>query len=134
VTADEETTNSNYIPGFCNIGKAEARRRFVIGRNAMIVCLVFFGLCLGFEIAPPWRLLIFFPATIAAIGFLQARFHFCAKYGLGGVFNFGGNVGKTDSVEQADFRRQDRRKAIQIIGLSLLIGAAVAFATYFANF
>jgi hypothetical protein len=120
-----------YIPGVCNIGKAEMRKRFVIGRNATIACLVFFGICVAFRIAPPWRLLLFFPATVAAIGFLQYAMHFCARFGLGGVFNFGPNVGRTDTIEQAEFRRQDRRKALEIIGLSLLIGAVVTAAAYF---
>jgi hypothetical protein len=115
-----------YIPGVCNIGK-----RFVIGRNATIACLVLWGACILFQIAPPWRLLLFFPATVAAIGFLQYAMHFCARFGLGGVFNFGPNVGRTDTIEQAEFRRQDRSKALQIIGLSLLIGAVVTAAAYF---
>ena len=65
-----------------------------------------------------------------SIGFLQAAWHFCATFGLVGVFNFGPNVGKTDTVEQAEFRRQDRRTAIQIIALSALAGAVAALAAY----
>ena len=93
--------------------------------------------CVGFAVAlscsrcPTSRLVLFFPASIAATGFLQAAWHFCATFGVGGVFNFGPNVGKTDTVEQAEFRRQDRRTAIQIIALSALAGAIVAAAAYF---
>jgi hypothetical protein len=125
------TTNQKYVPGVCNIGQAETRKRFVIGRNALIVCIIFWGLCVVFTVAPPWRLLLFFPATVAAIGFLQSAWHFCAKFGLGGVFNFGPDVGKTDTVEQAEYRSKDRRTALLIIGLSLLIGVVVAAAGYF---
>jgi hypothetical protein len=125
------TSNSEYIPGVCNIGKAEMRKRFVIGRNATIICILLWGLCIAFRIAPPWRLLLFFPATVAAIGFLQYAWHFCARFGLGGVFNFGPNVGKTDSVEQAEYRKKDRRTALLIIGLSLLVGVIVGAAAYF---
>jgi hypothetical protein len=124
-------TSTEYIPGVCNIGKAEMRKRFVIGLSATIACILFWGLCIVLQIAPTWRLLLFFPATVAAIGFLQYAMHFCARFGLGGVFNFGPNVGRADTVEQAEFRRQDRLKALEIIGLSLLIGAAVAAAAYF---
>jgi hypothetical protein len=35
-------------------------------------------------------------------------------------------------VEQAEFRRKDRRKAYQIGGYSALIGIAVALVGYFA--
>jgi hypothetical protein len=48
-----------------------------------------------------------------------------------GRSNFGPNIGQTDTVEQAEFRRQDRRTALKIILLSLLIGAIVAAAAYF---
>ena len=45
-----------------------------------------------------------------------------------GVFNFGPQVGKTDTVEQAEFRLKDLRKA-RLIGLySALVGIAVAVA------
>ncbi len=123
--------NDEYIPGVCNIGKAEMRRRWAIGRNALIVCIILWGLCIVFQIAAPWRLFLFFPATVAAVGFLQYAWHFCARFGLGGVFNFGPSVGPTDTVEQAEYRKKDRRTALQIIGLSVLIGAAAASAAYF---
>ena len=125
------TTSQEYIPGVCNIGRAEIRRRKLIGWGALATTVV---LWIAFAVIPlsaPWRLFLFFPASLAATGFLQAAWHFCAKFGLRGVFNFGPNAGKTDTVEQAEFRRQDRRTAIQIIALSLLAGAAVAAAAYF---
>ena len=126
-----DATNQEYIPGVCNIGNSEMQKRWVIGRNATIACVLFLGLCFVFPIAPAWRLLVFFPATVAAVGFIQHAWHFCARFGLGGVFNFGPNVGKTDTVEQAEYRKKDRRTALQIIGLSVLIGAAVATAAYY---
>ena len=55
--------------------------------------------------------------------------HFCAYFGFASLFNFD-DVGKTDSVSQAEFRAKDRRKAWQIIIYSVLVGAAVAFLAY----
>ena len=124
-------SRQEYIPGVCNIGKAEMRKRFVIGLSAIIACILLWGACIVFAVAPSWRLLLFFPATVAAIGFLQYAWHFCARFGLNGVFNFGPNVGKTDSVEQAEYRKKDRRTALLIIGLSLLVGVIVGAAAYF---
>lgn len=126
--------NHEYIPGVCNIGRAEIRQRKLIGWVALTVT-VGTWIALGmFGVPPLWRLTLFFPATMAAVGFLQAAWYFCAKFGLGGVFNFGANIGETDTVEQAEFRRQDRRKAIRIIALSALIGAIAAAAGYFIPF
>jgi hypothetical protein len=43
-----------------------------------------------------------------------------------GVFNFGSELGKTETVEQAEFRRKDQRKALLISLYSALIGIAAA--------
>ncbi len=120
-----------YIPGACNIGKSEIERRKQGGWIGLIVTVILYAILAYFEIPRIWRLIIFFPATMAVIGFLQARMHFCAYFGMVGVFNFGPEVGKTDTVEQAEFRAADRRKAWQIIIYSVFIGAAVALAAFY---
>ena len=126
--------DNQYIPGVCNIGRAEIRQRKLIGWWALAVTVGLWIALAVCEVAPVWRLALFFPASLAATGFLQAAWHFCAKFGLGGVFNFGPNVGKTDTVEQAEFRRQDRRTAMKIVALSVLVGAVAAFAAYHLPF
>jgi len=68
---------------------------------------------------------------MGATGFLQAGMHFCAGFGLRGLFNFGLEAGKTESVERAEFRRKDRMKAESILAYSLLIGIAVGAAGFF---
>jgi hypothetical protein len=51
-----------------------------------------------------------------------------------GVFNFSAAVGKTDTVEQAEFRAKDRRKALLIALYSALIGAAIAIGVFVLPF
>jgi hypothetical protein len=126
--------NEKYIPGVCNIGRAEIKHRLLIGWISLAACVVFWVAFSVFKIPAAARLVLFLPATLAATGFLQAAWHFCAKFGLGGVFNFGPEVGQTDSVEQAEFRRRDRRTALKIVGLSALAGSIVAAAAYFVQF
>lgn len=123
-----------YVPGVCNIGRAEIRQRKLIGWVALAVTIGMWIAFSVFSVAPLWRLTLFIPASIAATGFLQAAWHFCATFGVLGLSNLGPKVGKTDTVEQAEFRRQDRRTALQIIALSVLIGAIVAVAAYFIPF
>ena len=129
-------TSNQYIPGVCNIGRAEIRQRKLLGWIGLAVTVGAWIACSVYEVSPAWRLALFVPASIAATGFLQAAWHFCATFGVLGVSNFGSSVGKTDrirhedTVEQAEFRRQDRRKALQIIALSVLAGAVVAAAAY----
>jgi hypothetical protein len=123
--------STEYIPGVCNIGRAEVRQRKVIGWIGLAATVVAWIACVVLKVSPLWRLALFIPASIAATGFLQAAWHFCATFGVLGVSNLGPNVGRTDTVEQAEFRRQDRRTALKIIALSLLVGAIVAAAAYF---
>lgn len=122
-----------YVPGVCNIGRAEVRLRKLVGWIGLAVTLVLWTALVAAGASAAWRLTLFVPASVAAIGYLQAAWHFCANFGLRSVLNFGPNVGKTDTVEQSEFRRQDRRKALEIIGLSLLAGAAVAAVAYFTT-
>jgi hypothetical protein len=126
--------SAEYIPGVCNIGRAEIRQRKLIGWIALAATV---GLWIGFsvfEVSRVWRLSLVVPASIAATGFLQAAWHFCATFGVLGLSNFGPKVGTIDTVEQAEFRRQDRRTALKIIALSLLAGAIVAAAAYYLPF
>ena len=100
------TSKAEYIPGVCNIGPAEIRRRRQSG-------------WIGGGI------------TIGASGFLQAALHFCAGFGTRGVFNFGSVVGATQAVERLEFRRKDQRKA-RVIGLyAAMVGIGIAAAGFF---
>jgi hypothetical protein len=117
---------NDYIPGVCNIGKAEIKMRRALGWLGLIATVLLWALFIAMKTPAPWRLTLFVPAFLAAMGYLQAAWHFCAKFGLGGVFNFGPSIGRTDTVEQAEYRKQDRRTALQIVGVAALFGAVVA--------
>jgi hypothetical protein len=120
-----------YTPGVCNIGPEERVRRIRGGWAGLIVTLVMEALFITFHVAAPWRVFLFLPATIGATGFLQAAFHFCAAFGFSGVFNLTADVGKTDTVDQAEFRRKDRAKALQIVSYAAAIGIVIALIGYF---
>jgi hypothetical protein len=125
------SSNMEYVPGVCNIGPAEVRRRRQsgwVGVGATLLAWVLFAV---FRVPSPWRLLLFFPAAIGASGFLQAALHFCAGFGTRGVFNFGPVVGSTQPVEAVESRRKDRSKS-RLIGLyAALIGIAIAVVGFF---
>ncbi|MGB7566475.1 MAG: hypothetical protein WBM07_01330 [Chitinivibrionales bacterium] len=121
---------NEYIPGVCNIGRAEIGRRKQAGWVGTIVTIAVWLVLFALRVPAAWQLLLFLPASLAASGFLQAFMHFCAGFGSRGLFNFGPEVGKTETVTQAEFRAKDRKKARQIFGLSLIIGVAVAVVAY----
>lgn len=123
--ADQE-----YIPGVCNIGPSEIARRRRAGWTGLAATVVLWTLFVFFDIPALWRIFLFLPAMSAASGFLQAYFHFCAGFGFKGVYNLVKPAGQTETIQQKEFRRKDRQKALQITGLSALIGALVALVAY----
>jgi hypothetical protein len=123
-------SNAEYIPGVCNIGSAEIKMRYRAGWFGLGTTILLWLALSILGVSAAWRFLIFIPATMSAIGFLQGIMHFCAAFGILGVFNFGSKVGNTDTVEQAEYRRKDQQKAVLIIIYSALIGIAVATIGY----
>ncbi len=124
-TQRSNKNNHDYIPGVCNIGAEErlARRRAGI---LFTIATVLIFLTLTLTDAPIyWSLLLFLPAAIAASGFLQDRLHFCAAYGLKGLYNVVNSMGQTDNVDLEEYRKKDRNKAFAIVGASVLTGVAV---------
>lgn len=117
-------SDATYIPGVCNIGPAEIRRRRRTGVVAAIATVGVLGATVASGAPRPLRLLAVLPAAGAATGFIQAATHFCAGFGMRGVFNLG-DTGSTDTVEQAEFRAEDQRRAKAILAQSLAVGAAV---------
>ncbi len=115
-----------YQPGVCNIGPAEIRRRRQGGWASLAAGVILLAALWLTGVPRPWRLTVFLPAGAAAAGFLQAAFHFCAAYGLRGVYNVLRPARETETVEQQAFRRLDRRKALGILALSAITALAAA--------
>jgi len=122
-------TQNQYIPGVCNIGPAEIKKRKQAGWAGLIATAILWAAFIWFDVPAIWRLTLVLPAMMSATGFLQAHMHFCAYFGFASLLNLG-DVGKTDSISQADFRAKDRRKAWQIIIYSFFIGMIVALVGY----
>lgn len=114
-----------YQPGVCNIGPAEIRSRRRAGIGGAIVTVLAIAAFVAFGVPDGWRWLVAIPAGVAAMGFLQAAFHFCARFGMAGLFNFG-DVGSEEAVHEVEYRRADQRKAVLISVLSLGVGILVA--------
>ncbi len=122
---------NKYIPGVCNIGTSEIKRRRQAGWVGLVLAIFLYALLLHLGAPRLWRLFIFIPAMIAAVGFLQARMHFCAYFGMQGVFNFSMEIGKTENVGTEEFHAMDRRRAWRIVLYSIVIAALAAIAAYY---
>ena len=118
-----------YRPGVCNIGPAEIARRRRTGHTGVIATVVLLGMLIVVHAPTPLRLLAFFPAAVAASGYLQAWLRFCAGFGWLGVLNFG-DVGRTEMVGSAEDRARDRARATRIGLASAAIGLVVALTAF----
>jgi len=122
---DAQPGDPGYRAGACNIGPAEIRRRRNAGIAAAVATVVLAIVLLAIG-APPWaRLLVFFPAAGAAVGFLQARFRFCVAFAMQGVRDFG-PLGSREKVADAADHRADLVAAAKLVALSCAIGGVIA--------
>ena len=110
----------DYIPGSCNIGAGEIRRRqFVAVIGLIFSAFALIGFITG-GVPRNARLSIFFPLMIASVGWVQSRKKFCLAYGFMGTFNFG-PLGAIARVSDPANRAADRSTALRILGQSLAI-------------
>lgn len=117
------------MPGVCNIGPAEIRRRRRAGVVNGIATVAGLTAAVALGLPRPMRLALAVPAGLSAVGFLQARSRFCAAFGMLGVFNVGEDLGRPEPVAEAAARREDRRTAFRIVTWSAAIGVATASAS-----
>lgn len=107
-----------YIPGTCNLGKSEVRRRqFVALLGLGLAFFSGFGLWEGSALV---KLTIFLPFFVFATGFIQSRRKFCMAYGFSGAFNLG-RLGELSRVQDPADRAADRKTALSILGQASLL-------------
>jgi hypothetical protein len=125
-----EEEADKYIPGVCNIGKDEIKRRrtgMFLGLGLLIVVFILLEV---FKVDKLWRLIIFLPAVSFAINFQQWYLKFCVRFGLKGVYNFK-DVGNALTIEQKEYLRKDRMKATKMILTGVAFGLILTLAYYF---
>lgn len=111
-----------YIPGTCNLGKSEVRRR-------QFVAILGVGLSL-FSAIGLWsaslatRATLILPLFVFAVGYVQSRKRFCMAYGFSGLFNLG-KLGQLSRVADPADRAADRKMAMKILGEAGLLAAAL---------
>ena len=114
----------SYVPGTCNLGKAEIRRRqFVALLGLFLSTSSFIGL-VATDAARTARFSLFIPLMVFSVGFVQSRKGFCLAYGLMGTFNLG-KLGDITRVQSAEDRKADRKTALVILMQSAALAAAL---------
>ncbi|MEO5499305.1 MAG: hypothetical protein ABIR46_02300 [Candidatus Saccharimonadales bacterium] len=118
--------STEYIPGICNINKAEIAYR----RKAMIIGYFIAGLVFAVIMVGRWSvwvraLLVFLPLYVGVINNLQVRNKFCVSYAASGRQNAtDGDASASDISDEAS-RQTDKAKArtmnLQALGITVLV-------------
>ena len=111
-----------YIPGSCNIGTGEIRRRQLVALVGLIFSISTLLTFNAVDAPTSIRLGIFFPLMVASVGFVQSRSKFCLAYGFAGTFNIG-KMGDIKRVTSKEDRKADQVTALKILGKSFLLAA-----------
>lgn len=112
-----------YIPGSCNLGKSEIRRRQFVALLGLVLSISTFVGLISSDAPSSARWAMFVPLMVFSIGFIQSRRKFCLAYGFMGTFNLG-KLGDLSRVQSPEDRKADRKTALSI----LFQAAALAFA------
>ncbi|CAB4988371.1 unannotated protein [freshwater metagenome] len=117
-------SSSQYIPGTCNIGSGEIRRRQVVAIIGSIISISSFVTLLMADAPRNARYGIFVPLMIASVGWVQSRSKFCLAYGFAGTFNMG-KLGDISRVADAASKAADRKTALTILVKSTALAAII---------
>ena len=124
-TAPLVPVGEGYVPGVCNIGAWEVRRRRAFALLAFGIAGI--GLMLLFAIgAPPAvRVTLLLPVWGGMFSWLQARRRFCAAFAMGGIVNFGDGTAERRAVEDPAAHREDLLAILRMTRDSFLLAVPV---------
>jgi len=115
-----DSPSSQYIPGTCNIGPSEIRRRKSTAILGLVLTIISAFFLVHGHASRVSRISIFIPAMIFATGWVQSRRKFCLAFGFMGAFNFG-KAGQLSKVQSPADLAADRATALSILGQAALI-------------
>lgn len=124
--------SDTYIPGTCNLGKAEVRSRQIVALVGLVASLILATGLIATSAPQASGLTLFAPLMVFAIGFIQSRRKFCLAYGLAGTFNLG-KLGQVSKVANPEDKAADRKTALSILAqaTALALGITGAFTLLF---
>jgi hypothetical protein len=106
--------SNTYIPGTCNLGKAEVRSRQIVALVGLVATLILATGLIASSAPQASGLTLFAPLMVYAVGFIQSRRKFCLAYGLAGTFNLG-KLGQISKVANPEDKAADRKTALSIL-------------------
>lgn len=112
--------SDTYIPGTCNLGKAEVRSRQIVALVGLVATLILATGLIASSAPQASGLTLFAPLMVFAVGFIQSRRKFCLAYGLAGTFNLG-KLGQISKVANPEDKAADRKTALSILAQATVL-------------
>lgn len=116
--------SDSYIPGTCNLGKAEVRSRQIVALVGLVATLILATGLISSSAPQASGLTLFAPLMVFAVGFIQSRRKFCLAYGLAGTFNLG-KLGQISKVANPEDKAADRKTALSILAQATALALAL---------
>jgi hypothetical protein len=115
-----------YVPGVCNIGPWEIRRRWAGGIAGLVLAGAVLALLIVIGAPAIARLLVLLPLWGGLFSVLQARRRFCGAYAMRRISNFGDDLTTVRDVADAAAHRADMAAVARLTRDSFVIGLAIA--------
>lgn len=117
-----EPVADGYIPGVCNIGPWEIRKRRTMGVAGIVAAVVVLVVLMAVGAPRAARLLVLLPAWGGTFSLLQARRRFCGAYAFRRISNFGATYDTVRSVEDDAAHRADLAALAPMLRDSFVVG------------
>jgi len=119
-----------YVPGSCNIGQDEIRRRYRIGFIGLALMIAYILVFKFSDFPKLIKLGLFIPAFYSVSGFVQAFHKFCYVYGWKGVASLTSRR-HLIQVDDKTATRKDLHNAIIIVLEVILASLMITLLYYF---
>ncbi len=127
-----EPLGDGYVPGVCNIGPWEVRRRWAAGIVGLAAAALLLAVLVALRAPAAARALVLLPAWGGVFSVLQARRRFCGAYAIRRRSNFGAGPatvrrvddGAAHTADLAALARMLRDAFLVALVLTLLAVAA----------
>ncbi len=115
----------SYVPGACNIGAFEIRRRRAFGIVGVVIGVLLALVMLVTGAPHLLRLLLLFPFWGGVFSLLQAQRRFCAGFAMAGVANFADSDEGRRSVADEAAHKADMMAVLRMTRDSFIVAAVI---------